>query len=245
MNKHPSRDAGPNSGWPTPFPQLLMAAMACWTTFACTAILMVTGYTARVDAWSVLAFRDAPELTLSGPEWWSVAIRDMTALGGFPVRNLLAIMVIAILLTLRRQRQVLVLLTAIVSGMLLEYWLKECFGRPRPAIVPHLMPIKGNSFPSGHVFNGSVVYISIALAFAGMSWKTATRLIIMGAAIVACILIGLTRVALGVHFLTDAAAGLVGGAGWALLVYALLSSSPRNPQATERTTYSNAINDII
>lgn len=232
MRAYPPQNPLRKLGQLIAFHRLLVIALTCWTAFACTAILMVMGYTARLDAWSLLAFRDAPALTLSGPAWLSVAIRDMTALGGFSVRNLLAIMAMAILLTLRRHRQVLVVLTAIVSGMLLEYWLKECFGRPRPAIVPHLMSINGNSFPSGHVFNGSVVYISIALAFAGMSRKTTTRLMIMGTAIATCIMIGTTRVALGVHYLTDAVAGLVGGAGWALLVYALLSSSLINPPAS-------------
>jgi undecaprenyl-diphosphatase len=59
---------------------------------------------------------------------------------------------------------------------------------------------------------------------------------ILGAAISVSVLIGITRIALGVHFPTDALAGLTGGAGWALLVFAMWDRNSINSQTSEPVT---------
>ncbi len=69
---------------------------------------------------------------------------------------------------LRFPRRAAVVLVKIASGWVLELLLKVCFAWPRPAIVPHLMSVSGDSFPSGHGFNAAVVYLSLGFTFASM-----------------------------------------------------------------------------
>ena len=193
----------------------------CWTTFANLACLMVTGHTTGLDTGGLLVLRDPASLDLLGPEWLREAVRDVTALGGFLVRNLVAITAMAILMMFQFKHRAAMVLVTVASGWMLELLLKEFFDRPRPDVVQHLMSVSGDSFPSGHSFNAAVVYLSLGLTFASMAVRPGRRTLILGAAIAISVLIGITRIALGVHFPTDALAGLAGGAGWALLVFAL------------------------
>lgn len=60
-------------------------------------------------------------------------------------------------------------LVAIASGWALELCLKGLFAKPRPDLVPRLVAVNSDSFPSGHASNLAVVYIGIGLAFAAIS----------------------------------------------------------------------------
>lgn len=206
---------------PIAYRHLMIAALLCWTTFTIIACLMVTGHTTGLDTWGLLVLRDPASLDLLGPEWLREAVRDVTALGGFLVRNLVAITAMAILMMFQFKHRAAMVLVTVASGWMLEFLLKACFARPRPDVVPHLMSVSGDSFPSGHSFNAAVVYLSLGLTFASMAVRPGRRTLILGAAIAISVLIGITRIALGVHFPTDVLAGLTGGAGWALLVFAL------------------------
>jgi len=89
------------------------------------------------------------------------------------------------------------------------------------------MAAGGNSFPSGHSFNAAVVYIAMALVFAGFSSRAAVRRTVIGAALILTLLVALTRVWLGVHWPSDALGGWLGGAGWAFLAAAVLRPPAR------------------
>jgi undecaprenyl-diphosphatase len=218
---------------PIAYRHQLIAALMCWTAFAIIACLTVTGHTTDLDTWGLLVFRDPASLDLLGPEWLGEAVRDVTALGGYLVRNLVAITAMAILIMFQFRRPAAMVLVTIASGWMVGLLLKACFARPRPDVVPHLMSVSGDSFPSGHSFSAAVVYLSLGLMFASMAVRPGRRTLILGAAIVVSVLIGMTRIALGVHFPTDALAGLAGGAGWALLVFALWDRNSINSQTSE------------
>ena len=68
----------------------------------------------------------------------------------------------------------------------------------------------------------SVVYISIALAFAAISRRETVRFTLIATALVVSMVIAWSRVWLGVHWPSDVIAGWLGGAGWAFLASALL-----------------------
>jgi undecaprenyl-diphosphatase len=236
MEDRPDQSLRPNLCRPIAYRHLLIAALMCWTTFAIIACLTVTGHATGLDTWGLLVFRDPVSLDLLRPEWLGEAMRDVTALGGFFVRNLVAITAMAILIMLRLPHRAAVVLVTITSGWMLELLLKEFFDRPRPDVVQHLMSVSGDSFPSGHGFNAAVVYLSLGLTFAAMAVPPRRRSMILGAAIAVSLLIGITRIALGVHFPTDALGGLTGGAGWALLVFALWDRNSINSQTSEFAT---------
>lgn len=236
MEDRPDQSRQLNLCRPIAYRDLLIAALMCWTTFAIIACLMVTGHTTGLDTWGLLVFRDPVSLDLLGPEWLGEGVRVVTALGGFFLRNLVAITAMAILLMFQFRRRAAMVLVTIASGWMLELILKACFARPRPDIVPHLMSVSGDSFPSGHSFNAAVVYLSLGLTFASMAVRPGRCSMILGAAIAVSVLISMTRIALGVHYPTDALAGLAGGAGWALLVFALWDRNSISSQTAEPAT---------
>lgn len=184
--------------------------------------LVLAGHGSDLDSAGLLFWRRGADLVPAGPQWLLEAVRDITALGGVLLRNLILIGVLAALLFLRLKREAVLLTATVMGGWLVNSLVKLAVGRPRPMIVPHLTEAGGQSFPSGHSFNSAVVYIAIALAFAAISPRRSVRWTLVGTAIALSIAIAVSRVWLGVHFPTDVAAGWLGGAGWAFLASALL-----------------------
>lgn len=204
-------------------PRLALAvSAACWAGFAVIVVLVLGGHAEAIDETGLTVWRDAGALQPRGPEWLLEGVRDVTALGGVLLRNLIALGAVVALLFLRLRREAVLLAGTVLGGWLVGYGFKLLFGRERPDIVPHLMEAGGASFPSGHSFNAAVVYIAIALAFAAMSSRQAVRVAVIGTAIVLSLAIAWSRVWLGVHFPSDVIAGWLGGAGWAFLAAALL-----------------------
>lgn len=100
-------------------------------------------------------------------------------------------------------------------GGLVVRGLKAVFGRERP--LDAVVEATGWSFPSGHAF-GAMVFYGLLVA---LVWHATRRRDVRVAAVVAGALVvgavGLSRVALGVHFLSDVAAGWAAGAAWLAL----------------------------
>lgn len=217
----------PARGWRIDPRKAAAVGLACWLAVAVIAFLVTTGKSQSIDAIGLLFWRTTPELAPAGPPLLVEMVRDLTALGGVLLRNLLAIGAIVALLFLRLRREALLLTFTIAGGWLVNTLLKEAIGRDRPQIVPHLMSAGGDSFPSGHSFNSAVVFIAIALAFATLSTREAVRVTVIGAALAVSLAIAWSRVWLGVHFPSDVIAGWLGGAGWAFLACALLQRPAR------------------
>lgn len=117
----------------------------------------------------------------------------------------------AILLWRHPQRRVsLIYVTAALTSFLLSEWLKALFGRARPQLWQQVIPLPGNaSFPSGHAMISMTVYGLAAwfLAEHFAQWRKAI-LWVMGLLI---LLIGFSRVYLGVHWPSDVLAGFTCG----------------------------------
>ncbi|OYX63894.1 MAG: phosphatase PAP2 family protein [Novosphingobium sp. 32-60-15] len=200
----------------------LMATALCWAGFAVVTAAVLTGRSEGIDSAGLLFWRRGATLLPVGPEWLLEAVRDLTALGGVFLRNLIALGAIVALVFLRLRREAVLLAATIAGGWIVNTLVKLAVGRPRPLIVPHLTDAGGQSFPSGHSFNAAVVYIAIALAFAAMSPKRSVRWTLISLAIVLSMGVAVSRVWLGVHFPSDVMAGWLGGAGWAFLAVAML-----------------------
>lgn len=108
---------------------------------------------------------------------------------------------------------VALLLIALIGRGLSEaqkYWI----ARVRPDIEPHLVVVKTSSFPSGHATSSMIFYLALALAItAHTRWN---RMAAAGA-ILLSLLIGTSRVMLGVHWPSDVIGGWAFGMLWVLL----------------------------
>jgi undecaprenyl-diphosphatase len=199
----------------------------CWVAAAGIAVLVLSGRAATLDSMGLLFWRTAPDLAPAGPPLLLEMVRDVTALGGVLLRNLLVVGAVVALVFLRLRREAALLALTIATGWLVNTLLKDLIGRARPEIVPHLTAAGGDSFPSGHSFNSAVVFIAVALAFATLSARQSVRLTIIGSAIAISWAVAWSRVWLGVHFPSDVIVGWLGGAGWAFLAVAVLHRPAR------------------
>ena len=154
-----------------------------------------------------------------GPRWFEEACRDVTALGGLVVLLLLTISSAVYLLMARRPRMAILVVVSVLGAQLLSSALKYGFERPRPELVPHEAYVYTASFPSGHSVMSAATYLTLAALLAQVQPHRRLKAFILGLAIAIVVLVGLSRVYLGVHWPTDVLAGWTVGAGWAALVW--------------------------
>ncbi|MGC9523420.1 MAG: phosphatase PAP2 family protein [Anaerolineae bacterium] len=151
-----------------------------------------------------------------GAPWVESLARDITALGSVGILTLLTGAITAYLLLSGQTRLSLFLLTATGSGALLSFALKAAFQRLRPDVVPHAAYATSPSFPSGHTMMSAVTYLTLAVLLAGMEEQQRVRVYLVGLAISVSLLVGVSRIYLGVHWPTDVLGGWAFGAAWAL-----------------------------
>jgi len=152
----------------------------------------------------------------AGPRWLTEAMTETTAFGSVTGLFLVTSAVIGYLLISRRHRTALFVLLATGSGTGAAKLLKLLYDRPRPSLVPHLVDVSSASFPSGHSADSAIVYLTIAALLARTVPERALRLYILGVAGLLVVLIGVSRIYLGVHWPSDVVAGWTFGAAWAL-----------------------------
>ena len=112
----------------------------------------------------------------------------------------------------------MVLLAIVALGRALSEAQKYWIGRVRPDLETHLVVVKTSSFPSGHANASMIFYLALALVVsAGTPWH---RVAVAGA-ILLSLLIGLSRVMLGVHWPSDVIGGWAFGMLWVLLTLRL------------------------
>ncbi len=164
----------------------------------------------------LLALRTADPADPIGPPWVEASVMDITALGGFAVLALVTLMAAGYLLVRRRWVDALMLLVATIGGTLISEGLKVGFNRPRPDLVAHIVETTSMSFPSGHAMLSAVTYLTLGALIARTQEQRQSRGYVIACAILITVLIGLTRIYLGVHWPTDVLAGWCLGAAWAL-----------------------------
>lgn len=180
------------------------------------------GETMAIDRWIMLALRQPGQLeTPIGPVWLHHAMGDITALGGGVSLTLLTLAVTGFLLAARRFATAGFVAASITAGALLSGALKAIFLRARPDIVPHLATVYDTSFPSGHAMNSAVVFLTLGALLTRTQESRAVRVYLVAVAILLTLLVGASRVYLGVHWPSDVIAGWIVGAAWATLCLAL------------------------
>jgi undecaprenyl-diphosphatase len=117
----------------------------------------------------------------------------------------------------RHWYRLLGLVSAVAGGMLLNLMLKHLFDRARPGWADPLLALTDPGFPSGHTMMATIIYGFIAVHFIRgvASWRW--RCVIAASTILLILLVALSRMYLGAHYLSDVLAAMAAGCAWIAL----------------------------
>jgi undecaprenyl-diphosphatase len=132
---------------------------------------------------------------------------------------------IAVLGWKRRLREGLFSGLAIIGSALLNLGAKPLFARDRPSLWESIAPEGNFSFPSGHAMGS----MTLACVLVLLCWRTRLRWPVALAAAVFVVLVGLSRIYLGVHYPSDILAGWMAAIAWTCAVYALVFRDGARP----------------
>lgn len=204
--------------WQVPW-TLVATAVAAISAWGFIEILddVLEGDTREIDEAIILAFRmPSDRADPIGPPWLEEAMRDITALGSGPALVIAVLAVAGFLALAKAWRPAIFTLVASGGGLILSALLKEVIDRPRPDLVPHGNIIYTASFPSGHSMMSAVVYLTLAALVTRLIERKRLKGYALGVAMILALLVGVSRVYLGVHWPSDVLAGWAAGAAWAL-----------------------------
>ena len=178
---------------------------------------MAEGDTHGIDRAILLALREPgdPANPIGGPFTEQTMI-ELTSFGDNAVLFVVTGAVALYLLLAGKRGLALLALGASISGAVLTTVLKGFFDRPRPDFVAHVVEATSASFPSGHAMMSAVVYLTLGGMLAAAQSRRRLKAFALGFAIVLTLMVGFTRMYLGVHYPTDVLAGWALGAAWAL-----------------------------
>lgn len=155
-----------------------------------------------------------------GPPWLAEAVRDVTALGSFAFLGLLLAIVVGYLLLVRKRGMALLMLVAVLGGTVMSSLLKIGFDRPRPDITGSVRVFTA-SFPSGHATLSAVTFLTIGVLLARLTQEPRERAYFLVLAVLLTVIVGLSRLYLGVHYASDVLAGWCAGSAWAILCWSV------------------------
>lgn len=191
--------------------------------FAKLAGEVIEGDTRGFDTHVLLALRSAADVSNPiGAAWFNEMTRDFTALGSTGVLLMVTLGVAGFLALSGKRRTALLMVSSIAAASLLSQTLKWGFARPRPDLVPHGAVVYTKSFPSGHAMLSAVVYLTLGALLARVQPRRRVKVYILAVAAFLTVIVGSSRVYLGVHWPTDVLAGWALGAGWALLCWLVM-----------------------
>ncbi|MFH5926199.1 phosphatase PAP2 family protein [Roseomonas xinghualingensis] len=196
---------------------------AALLVFANIAAEVIEGDTRAFDEHVLLALRSAGDPSDPiGPPWFEEIMRDFTALGGTGILVTMTLAVLGFLLLTGKRQAAAMVFASVATGLLLSHALKWGFDRPRPDLVPHGASVYTQSFPSGHAMLSAIVYLTLGALLARVQTERRVKAYLLLVATLLSLIVGASRVYLGVHWPTDVLAGWAIGAAWALLCWLIL-----------------------
>lgn len=206
-------------------PRRLGIAAAALIAAALIGLAVRQGWTLAIDARLMDAIRHAGGLTLRQ------GVADITALGSGTVLLLLLVIAGSLLLAHGNRIGAVRLVAIVLGGRLIVQLIKTVVARARPPSVDEAIMLHSFSFPSSHAANATITYLALAFIATRAESTAPRRLAVMLAGLLA-LLIGLSRVWLGVHWPSDVVAGWLFGIGWVALAAAVPVGRHRRHQGT-------------
>lgn len=196
-----------------------LTAVLLWG-FGMVADEVLEGETVVFDQTVTSFFREGGNLEDPwGPMWLEEAMRDVTGLGSFTILGMVLIATVLYFALSGRGRTALFVGFSVIGGTILSTGLKMLFDRPRPDVEAATRVFTA-SFPSGHATVSAVVYLTLGLLLAESMKDRRLKAFFIGLGIFLTVIIGISRIYLGVHYPTDVIAGWSLGAAWALACWA-------------------------
>jgi membrane-associated phospholipid phosphatase len=204
-------------------------ARAWWAVAAAAVVLALLTWAVTVG-WTPLlrSDRELSEVLYAGdgrgrPVEW--ALQVATAPGSAAVRAVVLLPVLAWLAMRAAWRTAAWVLVAGALVGPLTTLLKETIGRLRPQFAEGGARLESLSFPSGHA-SGIAALVTVVLVLAWPLLAPSARRVWLAAGVVLAVLVGLTRMWLGVHYLSDVLGGWALGTGWVLLTALAFGALP-------------------
>ena len=192
--------------------------------FGVVALDVATRKSSSFDRYIIFALRKSAKQPVPiGPPWLQEAARDVTSLGSIAVLLMITFAVAGYLFLANKPGVAWLMLIAVLGGLALNNLLKFAFARPRPDIVSHAPRVFTTSFPSGHATLSAITYLTIAALLARAYPSPILDLYFISLAALLTVLIGVSRIYLGVHFPTDILGGWCIGTAWAIGCWVLMA----------------------
>jgi undecaprenyl-diphosphatase len=200
---------------------VLVLATLCWG-FLHLASEVGEGETYSLDMAILMAMRDAhnPKDPI-GPPWFEEAVRDVTSLGSTTVLMLFVLGVVGLLIMSEAHGAAVLVFFSVIGGIVVTVLLKQAFERDRPDLVLHAAQVFSTSFPSGHATLSAVTYLTLGGLLARVQPHRGLKIYVLAVAVMLTVLVGVSRIYLGVHWPTDVVAGWMVGSAWALACWML------------------------
>ena len=137
-----------------------------------------------------------------------------TNVGGAIGQASLASAVAVALLVLKERASAIFVAVTVGTGALLNVGLKMIYERARPDLASAIAAARGYSFPSGHAMDSFITLGALSYIALRQSWPWAAKSAALAVALTMAILVGVSRVYLGVHWASDIAGGWSAGTVW-------------------------------
>ncbi|MBZ8133294.1 phosphatase PAP2 family protein [Afifella sp. IM 167] len=197
------------------------AAGGLWA-FIALADEVVEGDTHAFDTFIMLSMRNpADHADPIGPAWFEDTMRDVTSFGSTFGLVFVSLTVVFWLVLTKRPHAGFLVFASLAGGTAVVNALKYAFSRPRPDLVAHSAEVFTTSFPSAHAAMSATVYLTLGALVMRFSEGRTLKLYALFIAVLLTVLVGLSRVYLGVHWPTDVLAGWAVGATWAAIVWVI------------------------
>ena len=157
----------------------------------------------------------AQRLRLTYP-WVASVMRDLSGLGSTMVMALFTVATVGYLLLASQRVTAILVAATVLTGTALNSTFKLIYGRLRPDPAFSDFAVSGLSFPSGHASMSAIVFLTLGVLIARSQTRLAERAYVLTVSAMLTLLVGVSRIALGVHWTSDVLGGWVFGTAWAM-----------------------------
>lgn len=192
--------------------------------FGLIALEVARGKRTALDQSLILALRSSTDPSQPiGQPWVQEAARDVTSLGSIIVVLITTTAIAGYLYLAQKSELAGLILLSVLGGVALNNLLKRFFARARPDFIVPSARVFTTSFPSGHAMLSATAYLTIGALLSRAAPSATLSLYFMLIAVLLTVIVGFSRVYLGVHYPTDVLAGWCVGAVWAIVCSVLMA----------------------